>query len=343
MGDRIEWIDFAKGIGIICVILGHMVLIPEKLKIIICSFHMPLFFFLAGITFNAKKYDSLKLLIKDKIKKIVIPYILFAIIYYFYDVLYLSKNYNSVSFLVKRFLGIIINIRNTTYAGGIWFLTCIFGVYIILYFIAKNKQEKAWKKCILAFILFVIGYLCSFFKVRNLPWALDVWFMASFFAVIGMYMADKIKNTPQKTKGYISLTIVLLIFMSIVSIYCYKYNKTLIDMYSKSYENPILFLIQTFLGIAAIIFLSRIFDKKNIISIIGKDSMYYYGLHNIIISTINKNCYQYKFNWIVNILLCFISLIFCIFILKKIKIYYDKIYEKILFIGGKQVITKNEQ
>ena len=310
MGERIEWIDFAKGIGIICVILGHMALIPEKLKIVICSFHMPLFFFLAGLTFNAKKYDSLKLLIKDKIKKIVIQYILFAIVYYFYDVLYLSKNYISVSFLIKRFLGIIINIRNTTYAGGIWFLTCIFGVYIILYCINKVNQEKFWQKYIFAFMLFVIGYLFSFFKVHNLPWAIDVWFMASFFALMGVYMSDKVKKIPTKNKSYIFFTIILLIFMSIVSIFSYNYNKILIDMYSKAYGNPILFLIQTFLGIVGIIFLSKIFDKKNIISTIGKDSMYYYGMHNIIISTINKNCYQYKFNWIVNILLCFISLIF---------------------------------
>ena len=209
--------------------------------------------------------------------------------------------------------------------------------------ITKFNQEKVWKKCILSFILFTIGYLFSYFKVGNLPWALDVWFMASFFALIGMYMSDKIKNIPLKTKGYIGLTIILLVFLSIVAIYCHKYNKTLIDMYSKAYGNPILFLIQTFFGISGIIFLSRMFDKKNIISIIGKDSMYYYGLHNIIISTINKNCYQYKFNWLVNIFLCFISLIFCIFILKKIKICYDKIYEKILCIGRKQIITKNEQ
>ena len=45
--DRVEWIDAAKGIGIILVVLGHIWLIGPGQKII-NSFHMPLFFFLSG-------------------------------------------------------------------------------------------------------------------------------------------------------------------------------------------------------------------------------------------------------------------------------------------------------
>ena len=66
---RIEWVDAAKGIGIILVVIGHAIvglrdgaLIPKDgtltyiLKLIY-SFHMPLFFFLSGI-FIAKRVAS---------------------------------------------------------------------------------------------------------------------------------------------------------------------------------------------------------------------------------------------------------------------------------------------
>lgn len=48
--DRIEWIDVAKGIGIILVIMGH----TFQLDLVspIYAFHMPLFFFLSGLLFN---------------------------------------------------------------------------------------------------------------------------------------------------------------------------------------------------------------------------------------------------------------------------------------------------
>ncbi len=43
---RIEWVDIARGIGIILVILGHIGI--GKVGKFIYSFHIPLFFFLSG-------------------------------------------------------------------------------------------------------------------------------------------------------------------------------------------------------------------------------------------------------------------------------------------------------
>ena len=44
--SRIGWIDTAKGIGLLCVILGHLSI--PYLDMWIYFFHMPLFFFLSG-------------------------------------------------------------------------------------------------------------------------------------------------------------------------------------------------------------------------------------------------------------------------------------------------------
>ena len=41
---RISYIDMAKGIGIILVVLGHSIFPSENLTTWIYSFHMPLFF-----------------------------------------------------------------------------------------------------------------------------------------------------------------------------------------------------------------------------------------------------------------------------------------------------------
>ncbi|MBC1212116.1 acyltransferase family protein [Listeria booriae] len=64
INERITWIDYAKGIGIILVVYGHVLRgvfeagldIPIKLftyeDSFIYSFHMPLFFFLSGLFAN---------------------------------------------------------------------------------------------------------------------------------------------------------------------------------------------------------------------------------------------------------------------------------------------------
>lgn len=46
--SRIKWIDNARAIGILLVVLGHS-LIPASIQTYIYSFHMPLFFFLSGL------------------------------------------------------------------------------------------------------------------------------------------------------------------------------------------------------------------------------------------------------------------------------------------------------
>ena len=52
----LPWIDVAKGIGIILVVLGHS-MFPKH--ILISGFHMPLFFILAGITFSENKFYNI--------------------------------------------------------------------------------------------------------------------------------------------------------------------------------------------------------------------------------------------------------------------------------------------
>lgn len=51
-GKRIEWIDVAKAICILLMIAGHTYPVGSKVRNIIFSFHMPLFFILSGYNFS---------------------------------------------------------------------------------------------------------------------------------------------------------------------------------------------------------------------------------------------------------------------------------------------------
>ena len=53
MNKRIRWIDIAKGILILLVIIGHCE-VGSCVKYVIYSFHMGAFFFLSGLTFSTK-------------------------------------------------------------------------------------------------------------------------------------------------------------------------------------------------------------------------------------------------------------------------------------------------
>ena len=66
---RIEWIDNAKGLGILFVIIAHVINHTQTLmsaSTLIYTFHMPLFFILSGFTLSEK---TLSLNVKQLISK----------------------------------------------------------------------------------------------------------------------------------------------------------------------------------------------------------------------------------------------------------------------------------
>lgn len=92
-GGRDTWVDYAKAIGILLVVYGHVARgiynagIPmntalyERVDSIIYSFHMPLFFFLSGIYFfHSLNRRGPAALAANKLDTILYPYILWSLI-----------------------------------------------------------------------------------------------------------------------------------------------------------------------------------------------------------------------------------------------------------------------
>lgn len=76
---RENWLDVAKGIGIILVIIGHSGA-PRAIVKFIYGFHMPLFFIIAGYLYDAEKWKSrgIKSLIHKRFNNYILPYFVFC-------------------------------------------------------------------------------------------------------------------------------------------------------------------------------------------------------------------------------------------------------------------------
>lgn len=93
MNDRHIWVDYARGIGILLVVYGHVArgvfnagMLPDAYSFglvdsVIYSFHMPLFFFLAGIFFfdSLQKYGAAGL-IREKLASVAYPYLVWSLL-----------------------------------------------------------------------------------------------------------------------------------------------------------------------------------------------------------------------------------------------------------------------
>lgn len=75
--ERIHWIDIARGMCIIAIVIGH-VYTDGYLRWYLFSFHVPAFFYLSGLCF--KENEEFAVFIIKRIKTIVVPYFFYSII-----------------------------------------------------------------------------------------------------------------------------------------------------------------------------------------------------------------------------------------------------------------------
>ena len=90
--ERLAWVDTARGIGIILVVYGHALRGHETSgafdpswqadvqDAVIYSFHMPLFFFLAGLFAKRSVAKGATLFLRDKAVTLVYPYFLWSVV-----------------------------------------------------------------------------------------------------------------------------------------------------------------------------------------------------------------------------------------------------------------------
>ena len=85
MVERIAWIDFAKGVAIILVVLGHALKYGSDLWRFIFVFHMPFFFVMAGFLLNLNKWggaENFKAFASKLFKRLLVPYYIAELLWY---------------------------------------------------------------------------------------------------------------------------------------------------------------------------------------------------------------------------------------------------------------------
>ena len=156
MAKRLAWIDLAKGIGIILMVIGHMPSMPSVVHDWIFSFHMPLFFFLSGYLFRKKNVADC---LKNSIKNYLRPYVIYSIVFIAAD--YISfKNINDLSTSVERFL---------IGQGGfdvLWFFISMFWIHNIYNLIVEIINDEKCEKAVI-FVICSIAYSFTILKLGS--------------------------------------------------------------------------------------------------------------------------------------------------------------------------------
>ncbi len=186
---RLDWVDLCKFIGIYFMVWGHSGLSPSMDKYI-HSFHMPVFFFISGYLFDFAKQGSFGKYTCKKLKNIILPYFIFAIINYAYWIL-LNIKQGIHADLIRPVLGTLwVNtVPDLPHAGALWFLTCLLFVELGFYLLIRLMKNKLAISLILV-AFSIIGYVYSILELRRLPYGIDTAFTALVFYGAGYLLRN---------------------------------------------------------------------------------------------------------------------------------------------------------
>lgn len=184
--ERIEWIDITKGIGILCVIAGHIFMSDTFIYKAVYLFHMPLFFLISGYLYKVRPIKDYTI---RKARSLMIPYFaVFILLYPFLAAFLFSYPINMdqvISDITSYIIGgQLITWRMEHAFGTMWFISCLFLTQIVYNIICNIFSDKATHFIVcISLILAYINYV--FFYHFHLFWCANVILAAIPFFHIG--------------------------------------------------------------------------------------------------------------------------------------------------------------
>lgn len=275
--DRIEYIDTAKGIAVLLVIIGHIYsMLPVPMETVITSLHNPTFYVAGGILLAAGR-DKLNanpsVVLKKKFARLIIPFGIWSIIY-------ASITYFAWGGFVNRLADAM---------NKLWFLPVLF-IAISVIIIMQNLKINL----IFVMLFEMCGMTLGVF-VSSVIAKLSTYVLIVCIGYFLIQLDDEAKNRASK----ISLAVWGILILA------YSYVKM---AHGEAVADSICLLISLYCSIVGginLIYLLRKFnDRINInarkcLVYVGQNSLYFYILHFSAIycldQIMDKNVFTYIF------------------------------------------------
>lgn len=279
MNKRIEWIDFCKALGIYLVVFGHFLPVGTPFKIIIYSFHVPLFFVLSGYLLNTNRSWHQQML--HRVRALLGPYFVFAAISSTY---YLVYQANLTEIISKFFYWQ----GETIWNDPLWFLFTLYITEVIAYTLLRclptiHKNMKALSGVVIG--IMIIGY----FVYWKRPSILIYFGFDRSLCLLGFYLLGYLLKQAQliekllKSKELWAGTFLVNCVLSLIL----NWNNN-ISVYHLDLNNYFVFLLTSITGSISLIALCKDIKVNKIIKPISRHTIFIMGTHYVFLLLYNQ-------------------------------------------------------
>lgn len=240
---RRNFLDVAKGIVIVLMIIGHT-RAPKEVIIFIYGFHMPFFFIMSGYLYNKEKWEQIGIreLIFKKFKAYIVPYFCFSFLNLLINI---PAEYYIEGIRGKELINSTINhiywifyslggAKATPNCTPLWFLPCLFvcNIYIFLLFKVKRNSIRVF----ICLVAIIIDMLLSYYNVGQLPWHIETALLGMVFMLIGYEINRKeLLNSKHLDWSMVSV-------IAAMGVYCI-FSNSRVDINSNVINNVVLLYI----------------------------------------------------------------------------------------------------
>lgn len=276
---RVEWIDVAKGVGIVLVSFGHLrngdgesVWLPALDAPIdaIYLFHMPLFFLLGGLTFSRR--GGFKAFLARKAKTLLVPYYVFSLYFLAKPFAILLIPSMRATFQTSHDYGIAHQFLDVlVMCNGLWFLMAFFVGECLMYGLTSLTDDGR----VLAAIGMASVILSTFVSSQTgwpaLPFQIVAGVKAAGYMCVGYVLKEWLKTIPRRRAG-VSSACAAIVFLTLA----------VPAVAGIIPDGPALLtasVAAAFLGTFAVIWLCIAVGSCRMLAYIGRYSLVYYALN----------------------------------------------------------------
>jgi acyltransferase len=286
---RYGWIDVARGIAMLLVIIGHAT--PKSIPPLVVlhqwlySFHIPLFFFITGLLTKAEARDvPWRDVVTKAARSLMLPYLLFGIIAYLAWLLALRHFGVKSAIPIPLWyptLGILYGSFNSPLAildAPIWFFPCLFCALLVNRALPRGVTAEA----IAVGLVFAAGVAFVRLCPWRFPWGLDLACLVLPFMYAGRKLRPLILNMSSARQWQCLL---LVPFLVAIQTYCGLHNSE-VNIANGHIGQVAPFLAAGFAGTLATLFLSRVLPEAVLGSFIGRNTIIVFPMHLFCFSVI---------------------------------------------------------
>lgn len=272
---RINYIDYTKGYGILIVALSHVTAYFSACHFLfryIESYHMALFFIIAGVlsTYKSNESESLRTFISKKYKSLIIPYIYFSLFNTILKFSVLLMIHGLTKEIFHREMIELFIIGN----GTVWFLLALFFTELLYKYISVFEN-----KLLHIFLALICLIICFYIKSTDNPFIIV---LLRVFAGYSFYVSGIILNKYILNRYTINMFWgFLLLLLGILSFYKLGSNYSL---FYAIFENSIGSILSIYLNtIGCIIIFKNIKSEFKLWLYFGRNSLIIMLMHTVIL------------------------------------------------------------